>query len=108
MGKTNGKPSRQGYKVGTILSLPCHVNQGPLPNERVIECQIRPDINIEGIVPPELTKDDNRVLAAVFEAAVGEHIKIFFNGEIFKPGNPVKVPLDWIRKYAKVERASNE
>lgn len=93
--------------VGTLLSIPCNIYQGPMTSDRVISCKVdtNPPIQIEGIVSQELIRNQDRVIAVIAEIGK-DFVSILFNGEIFKPRNPIKFPIDWIQKHAEIESVS--
>ena len=93
------------FNIGTLLSIPCDVYEGPMSSERIILCNIdsTPRVTIKGIVPADLTKE-HRVFAAV-SGISKDFVSLLFNGEMFQPKNPVKVPLSWLKEYAQIENS---
>jgi hypothetical protein len=79
------------------------VYEGPMSSERIISCNINsePPINIKGIVSADLTKEQ-RVLAAV-SGISKDFVSLVFNGEMFHPKNPIKVPVAWLKEFAQIE-----
>lgn len=95
--------------IGTVLSIPCDVRKGALATERVIQCKIESphkSIEIEGIVSPELTLQGKRVVAVISDKPKNGFITLMFSGEIYSPGNPVKVPIEWLQSNMKIERVA--
>ena len=94
------------FSIGTLLSIPCKVSEGPMLSEKVISCNIdtQPPIEIEGVVPSDLTKEQ-RVIAAV-SGINKNYVSLVFNGEMFRAKNPIKIPMYWITQNAEI--VSNE
>lgn len=93
------------FYVGTLLSIPCNIFDGPISSEKIISCNLntQPPIKIEGIVSEEMTKQNNRVIT-VISSIDQNSATLFFNGEMISPRNPVKVPIQWLQENAELEK----
>jgi hypothetical protein len=111
MGKKNVKRgSTSKYGVGTLLSIPCNLYDGAVTTENFMDCEVKNEnpFNIKGAVSSDYAKkDEGRVVAVVTGESKKDFVYVYFSGEIFSPGNPVKLPLDWVKKYCTVERVLN-
>ena len=84
--------------VGALLAIPCEIMNGAVPDERFIRCMLG-TINIEGAIPKEFTDEINKkVIAVVYEKLSDNFWRIFFNGDIFQPGNPITLSNELIEK----------
>lgn len=91
-----------GYDVGTLLSVPCEITPGAVLNEKFVRCDLGNNIVLEGAIPVDFTDlDKNRVIAVVYEFAQNMY-KLYFNGDIFRPGNPVNVSKDVVENKCEV------
>ncbi len=94
--------SMNPYKVGTLLSIPCEIMQGAVSNEKFVKCDLGNNIVIEGAIPEGFTDVvNNRVIAVVYEF-VQNMYRLYFNGDIFSPGNPVNVSKDIVDEKCEV------
>ncbi len=113
MRKSNESKLKPKFGIGTLLSIPCNINDGALRSEKVIQCEVASGKMIKGIVPTHFTISKNgdqtkgRVVAVVAERTK-DSVSLLFSGEILTPGNPVKIPFDWIQAHSKVESALNK
>jgi hypothetical protein len=88
--------------VGTILSIPCEVKDGAIPNEKFIRCEIG-NITIEGAIPNDFTDIAKQsVIAVIYEVLANDLLSIYFNGDIFEPGNPITLPKSVVEKSTSV------
>ena len=87
--------------VGTLLSIPCEIREGAVPNERFVRCDLGESV-IEGAVPQGFTDlIDKSVIAVVYEI-LQNMISIYFNGDIFRPGNPVAISRKVVEEKCKI------
>ena len=88
--------------VGALISIPCSIQEGPLSTERLISCpiNIEPPFNINGIVGDKFA-DEGKVVGVIYEKPTEEDVLVLLSGEIFHPGNPVRLPISWVIKNCK-------
>ena len=95
------------YDSGTLLSIPCSIYPGANLSEKLIECKINPVgksvFTIEGAVSEDFTDiKKGRVIAAIMAKPSKDHVSVLFTGEIFNQGNPVKLPLGWVKEHCTI------
>ncbi len=93
------KTKKKKISVGSLLSIPCNVKDGPISTESIIKCEVNVSnpFFIDGIIAKDFTdKKNGKVVAVVSDISTKNHITVLFNGEISNPGNPVDLPFSWV------------
>lgn len=93
--------------AGTLLSIPCSISPGASLFENHIQCKVfqREEylFTIEGAISTDyIDKKKQRVIAVVLDKPGKDDVLVLFTGEIFNQSNPVKIPLDFIKKYCEI------
>ena len=88
--------------VGTLVSLPCEIKEGAIANEKFVKCDLG-DLTIEGAIPNDFTDVyEKRVIAVVYELLMHNMLRLYFNGDIFQPGNPVTISKKILEEKGKI------
>lgn len=92
---------RNALNVGTLVSLPCEIMDGAISNEKFVKCDLG-DFILEGAIPNDFTDiNEKRVIAVVYEL-MQNMLTLYFNGDIFQPGNPVTISRKIIEEKGKI------